>query len=1145
MPEGSLNLNISTLRDALEGVGGLLGVAGDDSTPSSGFAGAAGAFSVTPQQHFDNFTGQITQQLSGVLDFDASSALGGVTDMFSSLEAGSDLIPVEALQDLTDRIQQVDGIFSGDFITRLENALNAITGISGSIPSDRAGVAGALVDQVIGVLMSLEGPEAEAIQAWIDSIQNLFREAMPLIEISLSQSGDPAQALVEAMQRSLDNTLNAFNYGAIKKVVDFVQAFPPKLSLEDPLAGLPGAMGNAATALSDVQVAVGSDFPGFRNSIASGMEALEEINQTFRPVIKVLNSIVNARLLQPKALENYLREQMNKALAVHVHEVQKIDDPFNRLLDRIDAGIENIDLSFVRDEVLGFFDGLQENITGVDIPSLGDTLEQQLAPVSGAVNDLQQGVTDFLAQIEEFTDNINDRLRNTLGSIGEFQADGSFRYHFEGALQDLLENARRVIAGDPDNSGAISLSGTLNELNATINELLGQVLVILQEVEGVITGVTGTAVGGINDFKDFVEGLNVQQLLDTLKEKIEKILDDLAPLEFDIIVDPIVSELDENAEKLRSVDVSSLNDLLKAALELALGVVININFTAEISTPLKEQFENVKAIPQAAMDTLQARYEQAISELDKLSPTQLLQTLFSAFDVIDDAVKDLTAASILAPLDGLHEQYLQQPFLKLAPSTLLQPVTDGFQTLTAVFDEVNGGQLIGPLNTLLNDLKSKIDGFDITSWVDDLLVAVDGVKQDLQDIRPSELFAPIVREFERLESELDRFKPSIVFQPVVELATPLLAVLEDIQATTSQALHDAFQIPLQILEQLQPEVLTQQIQEHLDDIITELNGVNFPALFNQLKGQYFDLNLAVEAQGNTASLSITSHVDPERKLGHLAATYNGLVQSLEAIKDNVVMPDLESLYSELQERLLGMLPPYARQLLDPATFKRVMRLANPVRFLEPLDQRFEEIKNRLLPIRPEDITAELDETYDAVLALVDGLDIEDGLNLVKDQINQVKGVAATIRVDFLAADIDNAINDVKAVVDALDPAGVSSRLDILHNDLKQVLDRTLPSTMLSEIDTLLQQVQGIVGAVNPETSLGEPLNSAWQAVVDALAGIDFTVVLQPLMDKLDELELKFEQGLGRTEASFDQMLGAAQATLSGSASGSASAGVSI
>jgi hypothetical protein len=50
MPEGSLNLNIETLRTALEGIGGLLGVEGDESTPASGFSGAAGLFSTTPGQ---------------------------------------------------------------------------------------------------------------------------------------------------------------------------------------------------------------------------------------------------------------------------------------------------------------------------------------------------------------------------------------------------------------------------------------------------------------------------------------------------------------------------------------------------------------------------------------------------------------------------------------------------------------------------------------------------------------------------------------------------------------------------------------------------------------------------------------------------------------------------------------------------------------------------------------------------------------------------------------------------------------------------------------------------------------------------------------------------------------------------------------
>ena len=97
--------------------------------------------------------------------------------------------------------------------------------------------------------------------------------------------------------------------------------------------------------------------------------------------------------------------------------------------------------------------------------------------------------------------------------------------------------------------------------------------------------------------------------------------------------------------------------------------------------------------------------------------------------------------------------------------------------------------------------------------------------------------------------------------------------------------------------------------------------------------------------------------------------------------------------------------------------------------------------------------------------------------------------------------------------------------------------------MFSGLDQLSQSVKGIVDSLDPETTMGQPLDAAWLTVQDALGEIDITVVLQPLMDKLDELEEEFEAGLRRTETSFDQMLGASRTAISGG--GGASAGVSI
>ena len=71
------------------------------------------------------------------------------------------------------------------------------------------------------------------------------------------------------------------------------------------------------------------------------------------------------------------------------------------------------------------------------------------------------------------------------------------------------------------------------------------------------------------------------------------------------------------------------------------------------------------------------------------------------------------------------------------------------------------------------------------------------------------------------------------------------------------------------------------------------------------------------------------------------------------------------------------------------------------------------------------------------------------------------------------------------------------------------------------------------------------LARSWQAVQGILDDIDFTVVLAPLVDKLDALETAFEAELRRTETAFDQMLRAAQGALSGSVGAGASVGVSL
>ena len=68
-------------------------------------------------------------------------------------------------------------------------------------------------------------------------------------------------------------------------------------------------------------------------------------------------------------------------------------------------------------------------------------------------------------------------------------------------------------------------------------------------------------------------------------------------------------------------------------------------------------------------------------------------------------------------------------------------------------------------------------------------------------------------------------------------------------------------------------------------------------------------------------------------------------------------------------------------------------------------------------------------------------------------------------------------------------------------------------------------------------TIAVPLEEAWEAVEGLLGELDVSVVLSPVVEELDELELALEEGIGRTEEAFDELLAAAQQALSGSGAG--------
>jgi hypothetical protein len=308
--------------------------------------------------------------------------------------------------------------------------------------------------------------------------------------------------------------------------------------------------------------------------------------------------------------------------------------------------------------------------------------------------------------------------------------------------------------------------------------------------------------------------------------------------------------------------------------------------------------------------------------------------------------------------------------------------------------------------------------------------------------------------------------------------------------------------------------------------------------------RHLELTAAVNAGGVRARADLVASLDPGRQLGALLAAYQQQVAVLEAVRDGLAWPDLTGVYAQLRERLLGMLPPYARELLAPETFKRLMRLADPTRFVADLDIRFDALKQKLLPVSPGDIAAGLDETWAALIGLLDGLDVRESLARVAGIVDRITGVLDGVSLDEVAGAVDGALDDVRAVVAALDPARFVADLDALHGDVAAAVAVTRPSTVLAGLQGALDDVGRIVSRLDLRTALGEPLDEAWAQVTGLVGQLDVGPLLDPLVGKLAELEAGLSGALDRVEAAFDDLLRAAQAVLAGSGGTGGSIGVS-
>jgi hypothetical protein len=1091
---------------------------------TGGMTGAATLTADSPFANLAQFAEELGDKMSAALPFNSDQLLAPVNAL-GQMKGHLQAPPTGALDGFGIKMEQTEGGLANDFPTAVAQTVGKLNEILDQVPSDPSALASVLLDQIVAVFGTLDGPEAAQIKAWIASLDELIRDLQPVIAAAQS-SNDPMTIAVEIIGRSIRATADIFGLDQLETLLNFFDRLLDEPLPASLLTTIDGAITTFDGALTSVKAKAAAEVEELRTVVLAAAEQLRALKELLRPAMDVLVKIASAPILQPGELEKQLRAAIDAALGVKVQDVATVDDPYKALLDKIDAAIAGIDLASVRASVLEALHTLRDTIAKADLDAAGEALQQALQPVQDTVDSLQAGASELLDDLKGALQQASGEVHTLAESVGAFAPDGTYTFSLAGQLHDALTTVRDVVSGD--------IAGALDEFKNGADEFLSQLTNLLQPVEDAISDAATEASQAITDFAGFMEDLDVPKLLEDLAKKVDDVVHALTPIDFKTLTDPVIAGLEENAEKIKGIDASKLNDLLKQALSAALDLIIGIDISKTIEPELRKKLDDVKKVPAEVVGELQERYEQALGMLDQLRPSQLLEALFAAFDTISKAISGLDAAQLLGPLDALHQRTLHQPVADLKPATLLTPLEDAFRELQDAVEELKGTELLAPVQHGLDELKATVGALDLTGPIDDLRGTLAGLTATLEAMKPSGLIEPIADDLTKLEAELDRFKPSVVFAPIAALATPLLALLEDVQQEAVTALHDAVQAPMAQFERLKPEKLQAELQARLDGIIAAIESLKLPARYEALRKQHAEFKVAATAAGGALRADLVLLIDVELELKGFVTAHDLLLTALRNLKRELKLDGLQEAYDQLEQRMLDLLPPWGRALLDPAAFKLIMQMANPLRFLDELDARFETVKQKLIPITPQEIGAELDAAHAEVLQQVHDLGLDERLVQVKAMIEQLRGIVTGLRIDFVADEVDRALADVRAVVAALDPAQLAPDLDGLHADVVAVVDAAKPSLVLANLNAPLAALKDVVHAVDPREQLGKPLDEAWKAIDARLGEVDVAAVVAPVDARLDELEKDFETELERVEKAVDDMLRAARGVLSSS-----------
>ena len=761
--------------------------------------------------------------------------------------------------------------------------------------------------------------------------------------------------------------------------------------------------------------------------------------------------------------------------------VEAIPEPVAEPLEEAVTAVADLDLSFLTDPLSAVTEAVQRAV---------DSVEGAMADVSDAISGLVSPLADGLDAALEASglNDVQDELASLPATIQAFVND-----EIEPAVAPIRDAVAAAVETVSTGADEFSPEAIIAPLREAIEEVAA--LINTDEVAAVVG--------------------EVQLALEAATEAIIE-------LDFGGAADEAISLLNEIEAKLAELDPIELPEPALELAEQAVSVVADIDFTAEVATPIVEEVsEALAAGPAEALAALRAGVDELRLSLERFRPSVAVgEALDRPFSEMLAALEDFAPSDLLNEISELLRSALDSVNV-VDPSVVIGPLTEVHARLAAAVESARPSTLVAPIDAAIAGAIARlfeISGIDdVFDGIDDVMTTIREWVELVHETRTVlQRVAELLSDPGDVDEALDELVRSIVDRLDLADLDALAPRFESLGATVRSVeraqLAPRITVALRAAQRTAPPVLTGGDARRIVEAAR-----SFPLA---------ELRAAREVPVRVRLIAAVE------RLLEMAGTLEGAGPAWTALSSEIDAraPRLEAdLATYARLSVIDGMSVFAECVLPPATRAELkVSVATAVR--EGLEVPVTALFGLFARLAPHvsAVTAGLADLIGAIHEKLDLLTGGTGVGGVVDSIEEAADLLRNLDLSPVTDPLDAVFGRLEFAVAAVNPAPLGEALEAAAEAVADLLDLStiIDAETVAELDAAYAEAVAKLGALSPSAVVADVLDPVYDDLLaDVLPLLDLPALLQELLATAQaSLGAEVTAQLARVELAFDDML---------------------